>query len=181
MEQSPSEVRLIEPGVKGTSQAVQRSAIRRQPSQRSSVEYKQMVGRALELLRDGLIPFVERELAARIGPEWLRRLDAARERALPRTSGGRVAWDSQALLKVMIDNWQSVFRLSLRHLERSWSSELLDIRNRFAHEQPFNSEDTHRALDTAQRLLIAVSAPRQAAEVEGMKAELLRSIYGVQG
>lgn len=145
-----------------------------------AVEHKNRVSRAIDLLRDGLGPFVLRELEARLGPDWLKRIEAGRERALPRGRDGKVAWDSHALLKVMIDNWQSVFRFQLRPIERSWVGELLDVRNRFAHEQPFSAEDTHRALDTAQRLLVAVAAASPAAEIEKMKSDLLRTLYSEQ-
>jgi hypothetical protein len=144
------------------------------------IQNKDRISRALELLRDGLIPFVESELKGRLGPDWLRRIEASRERGLTRGREGKISWDSQALLKVMIDNWQSVFKYPLGHLERAWVGELLDVRNRFAHEQPFNADDTHRALDTSQRLLAAVSAGRQAAEVGIIKSELMHTLYAAQ-
>jgi hypothetical protein len=52
-------------------------------------------------------------------------------------------------------------------------NELLDVRNRWAHQEPFTNDDTGRALDTAQRLLEAVTAP-EADEVRRMKADLQR-------
>ena len=56
----------------------------------------------------------------------------------------------------------------------AWCSELRDCRNKWAHQEPFSSDDADRALDSAARLLTAVSAP-QADEVEKMKMELLRA------
>src|SRR5581483_10531489 len=63
--------------------------------------------------------------------------------------------------------------------ERSLVSELRDVRNRWAHHEAFNSNDAHRALDSAARLLTAVSAP-QAAEVEQMRMDLLRVTFDEQ-
>ena len=134
----------------------------------------------LDHLRDGLVPFVERELKSKLGDHWADKLDESRQYPLKRQHGGTVAWDSQALLKTMVDNWQGVFRLSLGYNERSWVSELISVRNDFAHETPFSSDDAHRALDTAQRLLFAVSSPKQAEAVGGMRQELLRTIFGEQ-
>src|SRR5262249_17680261 len=51
--------------------------------------------------------------------------------------------------------------------------ELRDARNRWAHQNPFSSDDAYRVLDSAGRLLTAVSAT-QADEIEKMKTELLR-------
>jgi hypothetical protein len=58
-------------------------------------------------------------------------------------------------------------------------SELRDVRNRWAHQKPFNGDDAYRALDSAGRLLTAVSAP-QAEEVEKIKMELLRVRFDEQ-
>ena len=58
-------------------------------------------------------------------------------------------------------------------------SELRDVRNRWAHRNPFSTDDTYRALDSAGRLLTAVSAP-QADEIEKIKMELLRLRFDEQ-
>ena len=134
----------------------------------------------LEQLREGLIPFVERELKSKLGRRWIDKLDENRQFPLKQQFNGTIAWDSQALLKTMVDHWHSIFRYNLGHNERSWVGELMGVRNDFAHESPFNSDDTHRALDTAQRLLIAVSASKQAEAVEGMRQELMRTVYEEQ-
>ena len=47
------------------------------------------------------------------------------------------------------------------------------MRNKWAHQEPFSSDDADRALDSTARLLTAVSAP-QADEVDKMKMELRR-------
>ena len=142
-----------------------------------AISNKDRIQRMLEQLRDGLAPFVERELKSKLGDHWVDKLDESRRFPLKRQRDDTVAWDSQALLKTIVDNWQSIFRLKLGHNERSWVSELMSVRNDFAHETPFSSDDTHRALDTAQRLLIAVSALKQAEVVENMRQELLRTVY----
>lgn len=145
-----------------------------------AISNKDRIQRMLDQLRDGLVPFVERELKSKLGDHWVEKLDESRQHPLKRQLDDTVAWDSQALLKSMVDNWQSIFRLKLGHNERSWVSELMGVRNDFAHEKPFNSDDTHRALDTAQRLLITISAPKQAEVVGGLRLELLRTVYEEQ-
>ncbi len=53
-------------------------------------------------------------------------------------------------------------------------SELREVRNKWAHQQAFSTDDAYRALDSIQRLLNAVSAAQEASEVERQKYEVLR-------
>ena len=53
------------------------------------------------------------------------------------------------------------------------------MRNKWAHQEPFSSDDADRALDSMARLLTAVSAP-QADEVGKMKMELRRLTFDEQ-
>ena len=88
-------------------------------------------------------------------------------------------WDVAGLLKLMWETWNDVFRPILGPAERSFVGELRGYRNRWAHQEPFSGDDAYRALDTANRLLSAVSAP-QAAEVDRLKMELLRVRFDEQ-
>ena len=60
-------------------------------------------------------------------------------------------WDAAALLKLMWESWNDVFRKTLGPAERSLLSELRDQRNKWAHQQTFSSDDAYRALDSAGR------------------------------
>src|SRR3990170_2962325 len=145
-----------------------------------AITNQERVGKALDLLRDGLRPFVERELRAHLGKYWITQA----------TSGWRedVNWpegqespqmDIAALLRLMWEQWNDVFRKTLGHAERSLVSELRESRNKWAHQEPFSTDDTYRALDSSARLLTAISAS-QAAELEKMKMELLRVRFDEQ-
>ena len=79
----------------------------------------------------------------------------------------------------MWESWNDVFRLTLGPAERSLVSELRDHRNRWAHQEAFSGDDAYRVLDSAGRLLTAVSAP-QADDIEKMKTELLRIRFDEQ-
>ena len=79
----------------------------------------------------------------------------------------------------MWETWNDVFGRTLGRAERSLVQELRDWRNKWAHQEPFSSDDTDRALDSMSRLLTAVSAP-QADEVGKMKMELRRLIFDEQ-
>lgn len=139
------------------------------------------VGKGLELLNQGLCPFVEREMKASFDKRWLDELQKIlKDYQLPKpVAGGGLKWDIQALLSVMISKWEDTFKRTLGKAERTLLHELNDVRNKWAHQETFSSDDAYRALDSAGRMLTAVSAS-QAAEVETMKMELLRLRFDEQ-
>ena len=132
------------------------------------------VGKALELLKAGLGPFVEREIKSAIAANTIS-MPKVREFVDDPKLGNKsiTEWDAAALLKLMWETWNDVFRKTLGFSERSLVSEIRDWRNKWAHQQPFSTDDAYRALDSAGRLLTAISAS-QADEVEKTKMELLR-------
>ena len=93
---------------------------------------------------------------------------------------GKNEMDVHALLVLMWGQWNEVFRKTLGHTERTYVSELRGVRNDWAHQKTFSSDDTDRGLDTMVRLLNAVSAGQQATEVERSKQELRRTVYEEQ-
>jgi len=135
------------------------------------------VSKALELLREGLARYVEREIQSFYGPK----AEAARLVGEDRYNAGKPLsqFDVAALLKVMWESWNDVFRKTLGFAERSLVSELRVWRNRWAHQETCSSDDADRALDSVERLLAALSAP-QAEEVRWLKLELRRQVYDEQ-
>ena len=138
------------------------------------------VGKALELLKAGLGPFVEREVK---GALESRRLDAfkLRDYAEDAVLANKAVseWDVAGLLKLTWDTWNDVFRRILGPAERGLVGELRGHRNKWAHQENFSSDDAYRALDSVGRLLGAVSAP-QSEELERLKMELLRVRFDEQ-
>ena len=145
-----------------------------------AVTNHERVGKALGLLRDGLAPFAEREVQnairkGQLAPDTLRLFPID-----PRLGSRKVAeWDVAAILKLMWDLWNQVFRDTLGPAERSYVNELRGHRNRWAHQERFSGDDAYRALDTVFRLLTSVSA-QQASSVEKLKSQLLRIRYEEQ-
>lgn len=139
------------------------------------------VGRALALLRDGLAPFVEREIRAAFKDGAERRAAAIVGENL---QGNKPIdeYDIAALLKLMWETWNEVFRSSLGPSERNLVNELRAARNTWAHpgKAGISSDDAYRALDSAERLLNAISAPEQASEIEKMRIALLRTRFEEQ-
>jgi len=137
------------------------------------------VGKAMDLLRQGLQPFIERECQAQYGKYWVTTVTNGWRNDLSWTDDDTPHLDVAALLRLMWDQWNEVFRKTLGFSERSLVSELREQRNKWAHQEAFSTDDAYRALDSAARLLTAISSP-QADEVERMKMELLRLRFDEQ-
>src|ERR1019366_8660082 len=98
-----------------------------------AVTNHERVGKALALLSEGLAPFVARVCTAKYGEGWVD--NVTRAGTISAQSGKKVSpVDAQFLLKVVWDEWQTVFRNVLGQSERTYVSELRDIRNRWAHQ-----------------------------------------------
>jgi predicted AAA+ superfamily ATPase len=123
------------------------------------------VGKALALLSEGLAPFVEQECRAKYGEGWENRLGG---------TGPVSKTDLHFLLRVVTEEWRDTFERLLGRPYRSFVFELRDVRNRWAHLEAFSSDDAYRALDTAHRVLTAIAAGEQAAEVDRLRQDLLR-------
>lgn len=144
-----------------------------------AVTNHERVGKAMELLKSGLGPFVEREFKSVYKDRAA--AEASRFIGEDRVNSKRplASWDVSPLLKLMWDSWNDVFRRTLGPAERSLVSELRDHRNKWAHQQAFSGDDAYRAFDSAGRLLTAISAP-EADDIEKMKMELLRLRFDEQ-
>ena len=140
---------------------------------------QERVAKALDLLKEGLRPFVERELQAQYGEKWA--FEAQELLRDTRLGGGKgdALQDVAVQLVIMDRKWGEVFRNTLGKAERSLVNELIDVRNRWAHQQPFTGDDADRALDSMSRLLTAISAS-EADEIGKMKTELRRLIFDEQ-
>lgn len=119
------------------------------------------VPKSLELLADGLRPFV----ASRV--EIALRQDVRSDIA---------AWDVQQLLVFMWERWNDLFRTELTFVERCLVSELRDYRNRWAHQDVLSERDVHRIVDSVSRLLEAVNSPLLR-EVEELRLESLDRLW----
>src|SRR5215212_6074933 len=138
------------------------------------------VGKAMELLRQGLHPFIERELQAQYGKYWITKATTGWRNELNWSEDSDSPhMDVALILRLMWEQWNEVFRKTLGHAERSLVSELRESRNKWAHQEPFSTNDAQRVLDSAARLLTAVSAP-QADEIERMRMELMRVFFDEQ-
>ncbi|MFW6151725.1 MAG: Swt1 family HEPN domain-containing protein, partial [Verrucomicrobiota bacterium] len=136
------------------------------------------IGRTLDLLRQGLTPFLQRELQSIVGDKWRDRVVELfpGDADVAKSVAGKDPWDCHIVLVTMWQMWNDVFKKTLGHAERSLVSELRTFRNDWAHQKQFTTDDAYRCMDSAERLLSAVSAP-QAEKIGNEKAKLMREKY----
>lgn len=135
---------------------------------------RERIDKGLALFRKGAVPFVERNLKARLGPKnWQGMLSRASDFEIPKKKG-EVQWDSQLLLNAIWTFWNDVFRHYMSQTDRSMVSELRKVRNDYAHEKPFSYDDTDRALDSIRRLLHSCGSAAEAKEVGELRKDLIR-------
>jgi predicted AAA+ superfamily ATPase len=138
------------------------------------------VGKALDIFRNGIAPYVEREVKAAVqtgvvSPQAVRGFLG--DPMLADKPIGQ--YDTSALMKLMWDTWNEVFKRTLGYPQRNLVSEVRNFRNEWAHQKAFSSDDADRALDSMERLLSAVSAA-EAEDVRRMKLELRRLVADEQ-
>lgn len=121
------------------------------------------IEQGLEALKQGLSPYLTRQLKAHYKERWWR---AGVENSLRETVGleedvvGDVGGDQQLtnlyiheLLEVMRNSWQKAFHEELGDIGRTLLSELKEVGHHWAQEQSFHPEDAHRILDRMTRML----------------------------
>ncbi len=146
---------------------------------RAMMTNQERIGKALELLKTGLMPFVKREMHAKYGDKWVAELNDI-------LAGNRIGGKSDATssagvqLILMQRKWGEVFCELLSEAEHGCLAEMIDIRSRWIGQDGFSGAETDRALDAATRLLAAISAP-QADDVMQLRADLRRLIFAEQG
>ena len=90
-----------------------------------AITNQERVAKALDLLRAGLAPFVEREIHAAV-KAGTARMDVIRRFAEDPVLANKPVgqWDAAGLLKLMAETWNDVFRKTLGYAERSLVSEI---------------------------------------------------------
>ncbi|MDL5055262.1 Swt1 family HEPN domain-containing protein [Oscillatoria laete-virens NRMC-F 0139] len=142
---------------------------------------QERIRKGLDTLKKGLGPFVEREMKSIKGDQWINEAKRSLGPALKlEVKEGIVEWESAPLLKLMWECWNDVFGQTLGRAERSLVSQLMDVRNKWAHEKSFSSDEAYRALDSMHVLLNAVNASKDAEDLDRQKNEVLRLKFDEQ-
>ena len=144
-----------------------------------AVSNRDRIDRGLTVLAEGLEPFANHAMAE-VAPngDWLAML-RARDVAKHGASRNLVASDPALLLRVVTEEKQ-VFKKYLSPSEVAFASELREIRNRWAHNESFSGDDTYRALDTMERLMIVVGASEQAESIRKLRIEFQKTVMDTE-
>ncbi|MDY7024175.1 MAG: ribonuclease III, partial [Cyanobacteriota bacterium] len=84
--------------------------------------------------------------------------------------------DISVILTVINRRWDKAFKPYLSYTEKAIVSELIDVRNRWAHGVSFSTEDTYRALDSMSRLLNTIGAIEQEPLIDKHKQEIFKRL-----
>ncbi len=138
-----------------------------------AVSNHERVGQALNQLRDGIKPGLERAWRGLYGLSWMGEVNSR----LHQPDHSPSADDLAFLLKGMQATWNHAFGKVLPHQTRSYVSLLRAARNKWAHNHKFSSDDTLRILDQCEVVLQDFKAPEQADQVRNLKKALQRQVY----
>jgi ribonuclease III len=139
------------------------------------ISNRDRIGKALDSLRQGLYSYVEQKMHAIHGSTWMTKAGShLREHQKSKQQVDEIIReDVSALLTVVNREWEKVFKSELSQPDRALVNELLEVRNQWAHQSTFSTDDTYRAVDSVFRLLKSMSAP-QLAGVEKQRQDVLR-------
>ena len=118
---------------------------------------RKLVDDALASLQEVLYYYVKEIMQAAHGKAWQKK---AREGL--RSPANERRLDLQALTFIIKNNWDTLFKDHLGHDGRNLLNEVQTNRNKKAHQERFDDEDTSRVLDTTARMHRIIS------EVTGM-------------
>lgn len=136
---------------------------------------QERIGKALDALRQGLYFYVGQKMGEVYGDAWMTKAAShlRDHQKSKQTADTIIREDVAALLTIVNREWEKVFKGSLDQPNRALVNELLDVRNQWAHQATFSTDDTYRAVDSVLRLLRSISAP-QSADVEKQRQDILR-------
>jgi predicted AAA+ superfamily ATPase len=125
------------------------------------------IGKALDQLRDALLPYISAQLYDQVGSDWQDRLPP----------NGNNLQDVSVLLGLFMEHWQNVFKRLLSQSDRAYVSELKEARNKWAHAEAMSSDDVDRYIDTAVRLCRNINATEQAESIRALREELQQQVF----
>lgn len=143
------------------------------------INNRDRIGRCLDLLKQGLYRYFEQRMREAYGGQWLSQAEKAlsnKKETTPKRSTEDKLQDIYNLLSIMIER-DKAFK---SRLERALASELLEVRNKWAHQINFSTEDTYRALDSMSRLLNTIRSFEQETSINQHKQEILKRLLKEQ-
>ncbi|TYC97960.1 hypothetical protein FQ377_12180 [Arthrobacter echini] len=118
---------------------------------------REFIGRALDIMADGLEPVIGRTIEQVVpGLEWPRILEH-KDELQHREPKQLKATDPQVQLRMLTERLGELgYPFNLSPEGRAYAGEMRQVRNLWAHNEPFTDDDVQRYLDTTCRLLGAL-------------------------
>ena len=136
---------------------------------------RERIGKALEALRQGLYEYVKEKMHGVYGDDWRQKATSHLRdfQKSKQPAEDIIREDVSALLTIVNREWEKVFKSNLSQPDRALVNELIEVRNQWAHQSTFLTDDTYRAVDSVFRLLKSLSLPQMTA-VEKQRQDILR-------
>lgn len=145
------------------------------PNPNPGLSLQEIVGRALLILNNCLVPFISNTMQQSRGSDWFQKaVDSLQQPVNPRHQRKYDAIqnvDTTNLLQIII-NFPTDFH-TLSPIHKALLHELKRFRNDWAHQFNFTDEDTYRTLDTIERLLAAIGYKGESEVVMKTKKRLI--------
>lgn len=134
------------------------------------------IAKALSLLRDGLRPKCEEVWSSFYGSGWLQVVNSRLHVPEHNANPGDVAF----LFKGMKATWKETYGHLFGNAIRALVFELSDVRNKWAHQETFTTDDTIRALDSMERVLDAFGNAKERRAIRDSRFALMRRMFEEQ-
>ncbi|WP_448223442.1 DUF499 domain-containing protein [Gordonia iterans] len=143
------------------------------------------INQAMDLLGPALNRFLTETIGPDLPPEfdggWIELLRRAKDAHPSKEFNPDDPYDSLRMLTDGVTwkiqrGWDPIGK-KLSRAQSGMATELIQVRNDLAHAKAFNNEDAQRALDTINRFLLAIGAPRDAEHVAKLRDDVRRIAY----
>ncbi|SHQ43831.1 DUF499 domain-containing protein [Mycobacteroides abscessus] len=141
----------------------------------ASLTNKERVGRVLDLVAEGLGPWLVTQLHTKYGDDWT--TEVGRTAGLTGRDSSPNQSDPAYLFWVFDKQWHTVFKSQLSFEDKRAVSALWDARKEWAHGERISSERTERVLMDGEHILRSVGAVVQADKADEMRREFRRLMF----
>lgn len=141
----------------------------------ASLTNKERVGRILDLVAEGLGPWMITLLHSKHGDGWA--AEVGRSAGLTGRDGTPNQSDPAYLFWVFDKQWHAVFKDQLSFEDKRATSALWDARKEWAHGERISSERTERVLMDGEHILRSIGAVQQADQADEMRREFRRLMF----
>ncbi|KLR61150.1 putative ATPase (AAA+ superfamily) [Actinobacteria bacterium IMCC26207] len=138
-----------------------------------SMTNKERISKSLDLLRDALGPRCAEIWAGKYGEDWLNTVNGK----LRTPDANPAMTDVAFLFKGLKVTWDEAFRDEFAAATRALVFELGEVRNTWAHQGTFSTDDTLRALDSMERVLEAFGNREERAQILTLRRDLMRQVF----